>query len=380
MRVVHVAESIHENLGGPAFFVTQLAAATVEIGRAEAEILAFDLPQFGRPLPVDGRVPLTLFPPWPPYTYGWSRTYARALQQRALDPEVVFHAHAIWRVPTVTASRLARRRRLPLLISTNGTLETWALTQRALRKKLVWRLLLERILKSARALCAASEREARSAAGMVPGVPIAVIPIGITPPRLAQTPFAREHKTALYLSRIAPNKGLLTLLQTWAKVRPAGWKLIAAGPDEGGHRAVCERAAAELGLEKVVAFLGPVHGEKKWEVYQSADLFILPTVSENFGMVVLEALAAGLPVITTRGAPWEILAQKDCGWWIELGVEPLVAALREALEREAELPEMGARGRALVEEKFTWPVVAREMLALYEWAAGGGPRPDSVLG
>jgi glycosyltransferase involved in cell wall biosynthesis len=90
-------------------------------------------------------------------------------------------------------------------------------------------------------------------------------------------------------------------------------------------------------------------------------------------------MASGLPVITTRGAPWEELVSRQCGWWVEIGVEPLAAALREALAREAELPQMGARGRAWVEEKFAWPGIAREMIAAYQWVAGAGPKPASVI-
>jgi glycosyltransferase involved in cell wall biosynthesis len=379
MRIVHVAESINENLGGPAFAVTQLAAATAATGEVRAEILAFDLPRLGKPLPASDRVPVTLFRPLRPFLWGLSAPYARRLGELARDPEVIFHLHAIWRLPTVTASRLARRRRLPVLVSTRGTLDPWSLAHRAGRKKILWRLLVKRVLERADLLCAASPQEAEGIAALLPKVPIAIIPNGIDLPDLGSAPPRLPARTALYLSRIAPNKGLLDLLRAWAVAQPPGWSLRVAGPDEAGHRAVCAAAVRELGLERSVTFLGPVHGEQKWATFRAADLFILPTRGENFGVVVAEALAAGLPVICTRGAPWAELSSRQCGWWVELGVEPLAAALREAVAREAELPEMGARGRALAEEKYAWPGIAREMIAAYRWVAGDGPRPASVI-
>jgi glycosyltransferase involved in cell wall biosynthesis len=109
-------------------------------------------------------------------------------------------------------------------------------------------------------------------------------------------------------------------------------------------------------------------------------LFVLPTFSENFGTVIAEALAAGVPVITTRGTPWEKLRTRQCGWWIDIGVEPLAAALREAISlSDQQRQEMGRRGRCLVEEEYAWPQIGREMNAVYHWVTGRGPRPACIV-
>jgi glycosyltransferase involved in cell wall biosynthesis len=102
-------------------------------------------------------------------------------------------------------------------------------------------------------------------------------------------------------------------------------------------------------------------------LYQEADLFVLPSFSENFGLVIAEALASGVPVITTRATPWSELEEFGCGWWIGVGVEPLVTALREAtaLPREA-LREMGRRGRLLIEQRYDWEELGRQMAKVYE--------------
>ena len=379
MRVVHVAESLNRNLAGPAFAVTQLATALAATGLVRTEILALDLSRFGEPLSPSAQVPVTLYRPFRPFFWGLSWPYTKRLFEIARDPEVVLHMQSVFRIPTLTAIWLARRHHLPTIVSPRGALDPWSLAHRAGRKKFFWHLLFRRVLEQVSLIHAASRREAESIAALVSKVPIAVIPNGIELPALDSGPPHPPSRTAIYLSRIAPNKGLQNLLRAWARVRPAGWSLRVAGPDEKGHRAVCEAAIRELGLGAVVSFLGPVYGEQKWAALRGADLFILPTLGENFGLVVAEALAAGLPVITTRAAPWEELVSRQCGWWVELGVEPLAAALREAVSREAELPRMGARGRAWVEEKFAWPGIAREMIAAYSWVAGAGPKPASVI-
>ena len=135
----------------------------------------------------------------------------------------------------------------------------------------------------------------------------------------------------------------------------------------------------EAGVESEFSFAGPVQEARKWDFFARADLFVLPSFSENFGLVVGEALAAGVPAITTRGTPWQELVTQRCGWWVDVGVEPLAAALREAVAcSDAERAEMGRRGRRLVEEKYAWPAVARQMKAFYEWVLGGGPTPGCV--
>jgi glycosyltransferase involved in cell wall biosynthesis len=123
-----------------------------------------------------------------------------------------------------------------------------------------------------------------------------------------------------------------------------------------------------------------VDGQQKWELYRRADLFILPSHSENFGMVVAEALACGLPVITTKGTPWEALTQHRCGWWVDVGVEPLADALRAAMALDdAERCEMGSRGRRLVEHEYTWSIVAKQMVSVYRWVLGQAERPACLI-
>jgi len=126
--------------------------------------------------------------------------------------------------------------------------------------------------------------------------------------------------------------------------------------------------------------VGSVEGEAKANLYRCADLFILPTFTENFGVVVAEALSYGVPVITTKGAPWEGLITHGCGWWIDIGAEPLAAAIREAVAiSDEERYAMGKRGRLFVEENFGWSDIAEKMLFVYQWILKEGSKPECVI-
>ena len=140
-----------------------------------------------------------------------------------------------------------------------------------------------------------------------------------------------------------------------------------AGPDWEGYRKVLDEEVALLELSDEVLFPGTVVGNAKDELYSSADCFVLPSPMENFSAVVLEALAHGLPVIATKGTPWRELEECGCGWWIDQGLEPLVEALRAALDETDEgRREMGKRGVALAQSRYSWDSISRQVLMMYE--------------
>ena len=187
-------------------------------------------------------------------------------------------------------------------------------------------------------------------------------------------------RTLLFLSRIHPTKAIDRLLAAWAQLqtRHPDWRLVIAGRGEVAHVEEVEALAKTLGVDRV-EFPGPLFGDAKAQAYSGADLFVLPTHSENFGMVVAEALAHGCPAVVSRGAPWAGLETEGCGWWVDNSVESLVAALDAAMHSPPEqLAAMGLRGRAWMERDYGWAAIGQKMDAAYRWLVNGGERPAWV--
>jgi glycosyltransferase involved in cell wall biosynthesis len=209
--------------------------------------------------------------------------------------------------------------------------------------------------------------------------PVAIIPNGVDIPLFKEAP-ASEVRTLLFLGRIHPIKGIDILLKAWQVVSPhyREWRLRLVGPDDGGYLRTMQALAAELGLDRV-EFCGPLYGEAKLRAYQEADLFVLPTHSENFGVSVAEVLAAGTPAIVSKGAPWKGLETQGAGWWIDIGVDPLIACLEKALRcSSSELVSIGQRGRAWMEKEFSWPRIGQMMGQTYHWILQGDSVPPWI--
>ena len=174
----------------------------------------------------------------------------------------------------------------------------------------------------------------------------------------------------LFTGRVTPIKGLSNVVAAFPSA--GDWRLRIVGPDQDGHTAELKALAEKVGAAERIDFAGPKYGEALVQEYRRAACFILPSFSENFGSVVVEALAAGIPVIASRGTPWAELVERKCGWWVENDPETLARTIREMMAlSDAERAAMGARGRALVEEKYQWPAIGRRMLAAYENLLGG---------
>lgn len=307
---------------------------------------------------------------------------AELLQVLRGSSSAVLHSNGLWTAVNHWVTYQARRWQVPLIVQPHGMLEPWALAYRGWKKRLALSLYQRRDLESASLFIATAEQEAESIRHFGLLQPIAVIPNGV---ELAigggedgRWTHRRTARTALFLSRIHPKKGLLNLVSAWGQLRLRDWRLVIAGPDEDGHLAQVMSAVRQQGITESVEYVGEVEGQRKAALYRDADLFVLPTFSENFGVVVAEALAYGLPVITTRGTPWADLERFGCGWWIDTGVDPLLSTLRKAMSlSEDERKAMGERGRRYV-QRYDWNVIARQTAEVYRWVLDRGQKPDCV--
>jgi glycosyltransferase involved in cell wall biosynthesis len=286
---------------------------------------------------------------------------------RGFAPDLI-HDTGLWLAHNHRTAELAAAIDAPRVVSTRGMLEPWAIRHKALKKQVAWRLYQRRDLQRAAALHATADPEAANLGALGLSDRIVTIANGVALPAADSQPRRTGDgiRTALFLGRIYPVKGLPMLIEAWAKVRRRDWRLVVAGPDEDGHQRQLEAAVAAAGLGDVVSFAGPVSGEAKAARLREADLVVLPSHSESFGMVVAEALAHATPVLATTAVPWPALDGRRGGWRAAPDADAFAAALRVAFDCEAEtLTAMGAAGRDYVAETLGWDRIAAEFAALY---------------
>lgn len=383
LRAAHVVAGLDPVYGGLSYCVPRLCEALAAAG-AETMALSVATDDGGRRDVYDNgyrdcrftwdyaRIPIL-------HRLRSSDGLSEALNHAARTADVI-HNHGLWVMPNVNAARAAAGGRTPFVVSTHGMLAPAALAFSRARKQVFWALLQGPAMRGAACIHATCEQEYAEIRQFGLANPIAIIPNGIDVPESPARPTARPaaERVVLSLGRIHPKKGLSRLVHAWSKVEVGhpGWRLEIAGPPEGRHHAELRALVTALGLGRV-SVSGPIYGDAKTNAYRDADLFVLPTLNENFGLTVAEALATGTPVISTKGAPWSGLESEGCGWWIDHGVEPLAVALANAmtLPREA-LKAMGSKGRAWMAKDFAWDRIARDMLDVYLWLSrSAGPPP-----
>ena len=385
MKVLMTIAGLDPEYGGPSRSVPALAETLARTG-VSVELFACDaVAGRGTPHRPEPRLVPTRLLPFADRSTRWAvrrNGFFSALRERA-GADTVIHDNGLWLPSNHAVVAAARTLNRPLVISPRGMLTPWAIKYRGFKKQMAWWLYQHRDLQCAKVLHATSSAEAEGFRRAGFRQPIAVVPNGVemsagTRNSKLETRNSKL-RTVLFLSRIHPVKGLIHLAEAWAELQPAGWRVVVVGDDAGGHRAQLETIIRQRQLTSQFEFLGPVHGEKKSELYQNADLFVLPSHTENFGIAIAEALSWGVPVITTRGTPWEELVSHRCGWWTDIGTGPLAEALREATAlSDAQRREMGQRGRRLVEENYTWPAAAQKMAAVYRWMLGRAAKPNCV--
>lgn len=293
----------------------------------------------------------------------------------------VLHTHAIYLWPLWRAAARARAAGVPHVLSPRGMLEKSLIE----RKSALWKSALiafveRRNLESAAAIHVTSRREREEAETFGFNLPpVHEVPNGVelsptlTPPAAAITALSARQPFALFLGRINWKKGLDRLITSLAAA--AGWQLVVAGNDEDGYRSQLELQAAAAGVTDRVTFTGAVGAADKAALLRMARVLVLPSYSENFGNVVLEAMAAGCAVVVTPevGIADEV-TRADAGWVVDGTPAHLGARLAAIINDPAACAAAGARGRQAVNERFTWERIAEQMEAIYRGIATGRHR------
>lgn len=302
----------------------------------------------------------------------------------------VVHLHGLWQVQTRIGAAAARRLGVPHLIAAHGMAEPWALRHKALKKRVYTALVEGRNLQRASCLHALSRPEVGHLRALAPKADVCYVPNGVDLGPLEDLPgreqLERDHPeligkfVLLFYGRLHVKKGLDLLaaaMDALAEDRP-DLHVVLAGNDDGALGPFLDMME-EIGLDDRVTVLGYCSGESARLAWGAADAFVLPSYSEGFSMAILEALACRLPVLATTACHFPDLDDRGAGVVVEPTPRGVTDGLRSLVERApAERRAMGLRGRALVEERYTWDRQAARLEAVYRWLLGGGPVPDAV--
>ncbi|MDD3320483.1 MAG: glycosyltransferase [Paludibacter sp.] len=281
-------------------------------------------------------------------------------------PDIV-HINGIWMPQSWLFQKVAQQKGIEIVLSPHGMLEPYILNRHPLKKKIALALYQQKALKRVHYFHATAQSELDQIRKLGFQQKAEIIPNGIELTPLKRKTEWKTVQNILFLSRVHPKKGIELLIDAVAQLKNPQLTVTIAGEGDLGYIETLKKLATQKKVDKQLNFIGAVYGNEKWELFKNTDLFILPTYSENFGIVVAEALATGLPVITTTGTPWQELETEKCGWWIDLSVDNLVQAISEAIHKDAiQLEEMGQRGRKLVENKYEIKAVALQMKEFYE--------------
>jgi len=313
---------------------------------------------------------------------GYGPEVARRVAEFVAGCDVV-HIHELWHYAHYVAWRAARHRNIPVIVSPHGALDAWVLRYKGLRKKVYSALFQRRALREATFVQALTPHEAEMIARFgVSQDRIRLIPNALpeaTVVRLAEMQKGKQPEResngarranvyGLFLGRLHPTKGLDLLVRALPQIvaKYPDIRIVVAGPDECGHRACIERQAQVAGVRDRLIFRGLLKGHEKWDVLAKAKFFVLPSYSEGFSMAILEALAAGIPVVATRVCEVGTLEQSHAAILVDPNPEALAAGIDQVLSSPELARQLAENGRRLVLDHYTWERVAAEMMRMYE--------------
>lgn len=376
MKILQTIPYFNKASGGPVSCTYQLVKGLNDIGvetdilsflPAKGDVLAYD--EFIKYLPDDRKTPLWL-----------SRNMNERMDDSIDDYDIV-HVNTIWTWPSHLPVGKSKKAGKLLVISPHGMLYPQALKVSGWKKKLISSLFLRKDIRKADCIHATSMEEAWHIRDFGVSNPIAVIPNCICVENYPEPRNKSNQKRRFgFVGRLNPIKNIDILIKAWISLgeKTNGCELEIIGGGEPEYEKYLKDIASSNKMHNI-SFLGFLSGNELHSAVRNLDYQILPSKSENFGMVVPEALICGVPVIASKGTPWEILEKEKCGWW----VEPTVESIAEAIDQVIYIPEdarreMGDRGRQMVMDNFSSSAVALKMKHLYLWLLGKASKPNFI--
>jgi glycosyltransferase involved in cell wall biosynthesis len=385
MQVLHVIPGVAPRYGGPSTAIWPLVSALNQLPGIRAEIATTDADGAKRRLSrsdLPGDVAVHLF------RRDWSEQWKVSLAMRSwlrrnANHFDLIHIHGVWAFATMAAARAAERNDIPYIVRPAGMLSAYSLRHRGWKKRIYWQLMEGRTFNRACGLHVTSDQEAAEVRSLRPNARVFVIPNGVdeaafsckrmttlngVPPLCRK--LALDKPVVLFLSRLHPKKGIVDrLLPAFAAMQTAALLTIVGEEDNRapGYKNEIRRAVERLGLERRVSLREAVYGDDRWALFDAADVFVLPSHSENFGIVVGEAMALACPVVVTDSV-------QSCSHVVAANAGEVVSgnpsALAEALDRVLSSPKQkqafGESGRAYAEQHFRWGRIAHEVRKMYD--------------
>lgn len=377
MKILHTISGLDVNSGGPTSCTYNLIKELRKTG-IEADILTLKpRTSLGKIVGTDNFIIAVENDARTPFEY--SKNF-RSYLQFDLNYEL-YHGNGLWTYPTHITAKTARKNNKPCIIAPHGMLYPQGLAVSAWKKKLALKLFQQHDLESVSCLQATCKDELQHIRACNLKTPVAIIPNGL-PINTSHTPrkTANAIRRFAFVGRINRIKNIDRLLIAWQKLadHTRDCELLIVGDGDPVYKNELIAYATSHGL-KNVRFTGFISGDELSQMIQSLDFQVLPSKSENFGMVVPEALIQGVPVIASTGTPWQELNTCGCGWWVENDLHTLADALLAAIRTaETDRLSMGERGRTLVMKNYSIASVSKKMITLYKWLLNGGPVPAFV--
>jgi len=377
MKVLQVVPSLAPEWGGPVKVVNELAGALEAIG-VSSEIISAQGRRVGNPETVTNDIPIHLFETgpiarlWTAHTPGLKKTLARKIP----DFDLV-HIQELWHYPGYIASKIARSRNVPYIVTIHGELNEWNLQQKRLKKQIYMTAIQRGILQKSAALHAITQAESNRIRQLEIETPVAMIPNGIhteefenLPDRsqfVSRYPELENRLIVLFLGRIQQKKGLDILAQAFGNLARTrdDVRLVVAGPDEDNTLTEVKTILKSHGALEKAVFPGMLTGEQKLEALSAADIFALTSYSEGFSVALLEALSAGLPLVITDECNFPEVGDSRAGFVVRPNDSETASAVMSLLDSADLRREMSENARRLVRSNYTWERIAEKMFTLY---------------
>lgn len=377
MKILHVLSGMGAKDGGTSSCSYTLLKG-LHAENIDADVLCYEPSGSDKLIGDDLFIKVVLFPNRNKFLY--SRNFKKAL----IDSKntSLYHINGLWEYPSLITAIIARNAGIPYIISPHGMLYPQAFRKKKWLKKAIYLYFLEKDLQNAAVIHTTCDEEMQHLRNMGIKTPIAIIPNAIELSTLLSKPIHSKYERKFgYLGRVHPRKKVETLLYVWErlgdKVKDAELIIIGSGDDK--YMKFLLQETNRLNLKNIV-FTGFLTGLAKEEIMDSLSYLAVPSDFENFGMIVVEALASGIPVIASTGTPWQELESRNCGWWIENDVDTFQEFFEIALQlSEEQRLQMAENGRRLMKEKYDSKIVAKKMVKLYEWILKDGEKPSFVF-